>query len=49
MSKERPVGGVDYPRTVQEFRDWFPNDDACVEYLELLRWPEGFTCPVCDG
>jgi hypothetical protein len=21
-----PVGGVDYPRTYQEFRAWFPDD-----------------------
>lgn len=44
-----PVGGVDYPRTFQEFRAWFPDDASCVEYLARLRWPEGFRCPVCDG
>ena len=43
-----PVGGVDYPRTYLEFRDWFATDAACEEYLEALRWPEGFVCPVCD-
>jgi transposase-like protein len=42
-------GGLAYPRTFQEFRDWFPNDDACVSYLEGLRWPEGFVCPACGG
>lgn len=45
----RPIGGVDYPRTYQEFRDWFPDDVACVEYLAQLRWPDGFRCPACDG
>ena len=25
--------GVDYPRTYQEFRSWFPDDAACREYL----------------
>lgn len=49
MVGEQPVGGVDYPRTFQEFRDWFPDDDACLDYLEGLRWPDGFVCPVCDG
>src|SRR3954470_23166164 len=29
----RPVGGVTYPRTYQEFRAWFPDDAACREYL----------------
>jgi transposase-like protein len=44
-----PVGGVDYPRTFQEFRQWFPDDAACAAYLVNLRWPEGFRCPVCSG
>src|SRR3954449_11475664 len=43
----RPVGGVDYPRTYQEFKAWFPDDTACREYLAQLRWPDGFTCPQC--
>ena len=46
----RPIGGLDYPRTYQEFRAWFPDDTACVEYLGKLRWPTGFSCPRCgDG
>jgi transposase-like protein/predicted RNA-binding Zn-ribbon protein involved in translation (DUF1610 family) len=45
----RPVGGVDYPRTYQEFRDWFPDDASCSAYLERLRWPNGFVCPACGG
>ena len=44
-----PVGGVDYPRTYQEFRAWFPDDASCAAYLARLRWPEGFRCPVCGG
>ena len=44
-----PVGGVDYPRTYQEFRAWFPDDASCAEYLARLRWPGGFRCPVCGG
>lgn len=46
---ERPRGGANYPRTFQEFRSWFPDDDACLDYLEVLRWPDGFVCPVCEG
>lgn len=44
-----PVGGEDYPRTYQEFRSWFPDEQACIEYLGRLRWPEGFVCPRCDA
>lgn len=43
----QPVGGLDYPRTFQEFRSWFPDDVACREYLERVRWPQGFVCPGC--
>ena len=35
-----PVGGVDYPRTLQEFDEWFPSEVACVEYLQRVRWAE---------
>ena len=44
-----PVAGVDYPRTFQEVREWFPDEGSCLEYLARLRWPEGFVCPVCGG
>jgi len=27
--------------------DWFPNESSCFEYLEQVRWPEGFVCPGC--
>jgi transposase-like protein len=46
---ERLVAGVDYPATFQQLRSWFPDDDACVEYLARLRWPDGFVCPRCDS
>ena len=25
----------------------FPDEGACVAYLERLRWPDGFVCPGC--
>jgi transposase-like protein len=42
-----PVAGVDYPGTYQELLAWFPDNRACLEYLERLRWTAGFSCPVC--
>ena len=33
FENEGPVGGVDYPRTYQEFREWFPDDASCAAYL----------------
>ena len=41
------VAGLDYPRSYREFVEWFPNDEACLTYLEKLRWPNGFTCSAC--
>lgn len=49
MIENSPIGGVDYPRTFQEFREWFPDDASCVAYLEALRWPAGFICPGCQA
>jgi transposase-like protein len=40
---------VDYPRTYQEFVAWFGGEQACVDYLAGLRWPDGFVCPRCGG
>jgi transposase-like protein len=37
----------DYPRTLLELERRFSTDDACREYLESLRWPDGFVCPEC--
>lgn len=39
--------GRDYPRNYAELRAWFPDDEACLDYLDWLRWPDGFACPRC--
>jgi transposase-like protein len=39
--------GVHYPRSTGEFQAWFRTDADCLDYLEWLRWPGGFTCPSC--
>jgi len=40
-------GDRQYPRSVGEFQAWFRTDADCLDYLEWLRWPGGFTCPSC--
>ena len=42
-----PVRGVDYPATYQQLLAWFPDNQACLNYLARLRWPDGFVCPAC--
>jgi transposase-like protein len=38
-----------YPRTLMEFERRFATEQACRQYLERLRWPDGFRCPGCGG
>jgi transposase-like protein len=38
---------ANYPETVTELRDWFPDEAACRAYLERIRWPDGPRCPRC--
>ena len=42
-----PTAGTDYPRNWTEFLDWFGSEEACLSYLEGLRWPGGFVCASC--
>lgn len=45
--REHPVAERDYPRSWSQFLRWFPDDAACLTYLEQLRWRSGFRCPAC--
>jgi len=38
---------ANYPATVTELHDWFPDEKACRDYLERIRWPQGPRCPRC--
>ena len=38
---------MQYPRSVGELRSWFATDADCLDYLDWLRWPNGFVCPQC--
>lgn len=37
----------EYPMTLLDFQRMFPNETACLRYLENIRWPGGFTCGKC--
>lgn len=49
QAQRHPVGGLDYPRTLREFDEWFSSDAACAEQVRRVRWPDGFRCPGCGG
>src|SRR5665811_403549 len=44
-----PTAGRDYPRSYAQLRGWFDEDWKCRDYLDWLRWPDGFVCPRCGG
>ena len=46
---DRPEAGRDYPADWPQFLAFFPDEDACVRYLEALSWPHGFMCPGCGA
>jgi transposase-like protein len=39
----------DYPSTLMDLERRFADEDACRQYLFVLRWPAGFVCPRCGG
>ena len=44
-----PTAGRHYPRSLGEFNAWFRTDADRLDYLEWLRWPDGFVCTICAG
>ncbi len=44
-----PTAGRDYPKSYSALRAWFDEDWKCLDYLDWLRWPEGFVCPHCGS
>src|SRR6266536_2244372 len=47
MDRRWPRAGKHYPRSTGEFQSWFVTDADCLDYLDWLRWPDGFVCPRC--
>ncbi len=39
----------DFPKSLLEFQQRFPDEAACAAYLSQARWPDGFVCPACGG
>jgi transposase-like protein len=37
----------DYPRTIAALESRFGDEEACLDYLSVLKWPEGFCCRYC--
>ena len=37
----------EFPTNLLEFQRMFPDETACLRYLQQLRWPGGFVCESC--
>lgn len=44
-----PIAGVNYPRSLEEFDEFFPDEASCRRYLTQLRWPNGYECHMCES
>ncbi len=38
-----------YPENLVELMDMFPTEESCLEYLSLIRWPDGYVCMRCES
>lgn len=38
-----------FPKSLPSFQKLFPDDAACARYLERVRWPQEFVCPLCEA
>lgn len=40
---------MEYPKNLREFDKTYRDDEACLVFLEELRWGNGFECQACGG
>jgi transposase-like protein len=40
---------ADFPETLQEAIQYFADEDRCVEFVTMLRWPDGAKCVHCGA
>lgn len=38
---------LSYPKDMSELMARFFTEESCRDYIETLRWPEGYVCPKC--
>lgn len=46
-SKDATDSPLEVPENLLGFQRMFPDEAACLRYLERLRWPDGFVCKCC--
>lgn len=38
-----------YPENSIQLMDMFPDEESCLDYLSMIRWPYGYQCIRCAG
>ncbi|MCA1635947.1 MAG: IS1595 family transposase [Acidobacteria bacterium] len=38
-----------FPKTLQEAIKYFSDKETCTTFMAQMRWPDGVTCPHCQG
>lgn len=38
-----------FPKSLLQATRYFADPDACVDFVASMRWPDGVTCPHCEG
>lgn len=38
-----------FPQSLLQASRYFADPDVCVDFMASMRWPNGVTCPHCDG
>jgi transposase-like protein len=39
----------EFPKSLLEATRYFADPDVCVDFMAAMRWPDGVTCPHCEG
>jgi len=41
--------GAEFPKSLLQATRYFNDPDVCVDFVAAMRWPQGVTCPHCEG
>lgn len=42
-----PRRPLDQPRSLRDFQRMFHDEASYADYMERVRWPDGFVCSAC--
>jgi transposase-like protein len=48
-SRKKTLRDTDFPQTLQEAIPYFKDPETCTTFMAQLRWPNGVSCPICEG